>query len=43
MPKIAYTQKVFNEEHTLVIERANQIITAYQRQGYDLTPTTGQG
>lgn len=37
MPKIAYAQKVFSEEHTLVIERANRIITAYQRQGYDLT------
>jgi len=37
MPRICYTPKKFNAEHTLIIERANTIIASYAEQGYDLT------
>lgn len=37
MPKIAYISKNFRPDSEALIARCNQIITAYQRQGYDLT------
>jgi hypothetical protein len=37
MPKIAYTQKKFNQNHLRIIENANIIINEYAAQGYDLT------
>lgn len=37
MPKICYIPKKFNAEHMSLISRTNQIITAYQAQGLDLT------
>jgi hypothetical protein len=37
MPKICYIPKKFNPEHQSLITRANEIITDYHEQGYDLT------
>lgn len=37
MPKICYIQKKFNDEHADLIRLANEIITDYHEQGYDLT------
>jgi len=37
MPKIAYTDKRFRAATLKVIETANEIITEYSQQGYDLT------
>jgi hypothetical protein len=37
MPKICYIEKSFNDEHLRLVRLANEIITDYQAQGYDLT------
>ncbi len=37
MPKTCYTPKRFSDAHQAIIDRANQIVTSYRRQGYDLT------
>lgn len=37
MPKICYIPKKFNDEHKSLIKTANEIITDYHEQGYDLT------
>lgn len=37
MPKIAYIEKRFASKSHLVIDIANEIITEYQQQGFDLT------
>lgn len=37
MPRICYVEKTFNAQHRDIINRANQIITTYSAQGYDLT------
>lgn len=37
MPKICYIEKTFNPEHLRLIGLANDIITSYHAQGYDLT------
>lgn len=37
MPKICYIPKKFNDEHAGLITLANEIITDYHEQGYDLT------
>jgi hypothetical protein len=37
MPKIAYVNKRFTPESLAVIAKANEIIEAYQAQGFDLT------
>lgn len=37
MPKIAYRKKTFEEDRMDKIQKANQIIDEYRRQGYELT------
>ena len=37
MPKIEYTPKRFNAQAQTIIQQANEIITRYLAQGYDLT------
>ncbi len=37
MPKICYVRKNFRESSLVVIEQANEIITEYAAQGFDLT------
>lgn len=37
MPKIAYETHTFKPDTVAIIERANEIIEEYQRQGFDLT------
>lgn len=37
MPRICYTPKRFTEEQEHLILRMNQVITAYVKQGYDIT------
>lgn len=37
MPKICYVPKTFTAEHARLIALVNQIVAAYQAQGYDMT------
>lgn len=37
MPRIPYIQKTFSEAHQEVLMKANEILAAYETQGYDLT------
>lgn len=37
MPKVCYVPKTFSADRLTVIEKANQILDDYHRQGYDLT------
>lgn len=37
MPKICYVQKKFHGKTLAIIEKANEIISVYRSQGYDLT------
>lgn len=37
MPKIRYKEKVFNDRHLAIIEKADEILNEYTAQGYDIT------
>lgn len=37
MPKVFYVGKMFNAKQQLIIQRANEVIESYEKQGYNLT------